>query len=96
MSLAEIIAGLTGLVVLGYPHAGTAFSWATGLWQGLRKPQPPLPMPHEEAVAPSYSSAILDLASVRSRLKATDCLHEEQLKAVDILTLALVAGSDQP
>ena len=94
MTTAQIIAGVLGLAVLAKPHAGTAFTWATGLWQGVRKPAPPLPTPHEEAVAPSYTRSIEDLACVRTRLKVTDCLHEEQLKAVDVLTLALVAGSD--
>jgi len=95
VTAAQIIAGVIGLAVLAKPHAVPAFTWATGLWQGLRKPAPPLPTPHEEAVAPSYTQAIDDLACVRTRLKMTDCLHEEQLKAVDVLTLALVAGSDQ-
>lgn len=95
MTGAELFAGIAAVAALGYPHAKTALTWATGLWQGTHKPQPPLPTPREEAVAPSYSSAINDLASVRSRLKATACLKEEQLKAVDVLTLALVAGSDQ-
>lgn len=94
MTSAELIAGLAALAALGYPHVGRTYTWATGLWQGMRKPQPPLPTKPEEAVAPSYATAINDLASVRSRLKATDCLHEEQLAAVDILTLALVSGSD--
>jgi hypothetical protein len=88
----QILAALGGLAVLAQPYASDVFSWATGLWQGLRKP--PLPTPHEEAVAPSYTAAIEDLACVRARLKDTDCLHEEQLKAIDVLTLALVAGSD--
>ena len=95
MTTAQIIAGVLGLAFLAKPHAGTAFTWATGLWQGLRKPEPPLPTPHEEAVAPSYSQAIEDLANVRTRLKVTECLKDEQLTAVDVLTLALVAGSDQ-
>ena len=95
MTTAQIIAGVLGLAVLAKPHAGTAFTWATGLWQGVRKPVLPPPTPHEEAVALSYAGAIEDLANVRTRLKATECLKDEQLKAVDVLTLALVAGSDQ-
>ena len=95
MTTAQIIAGVLGLAVLGQPHLGTAAIWATGLWQGLRKPEPPPPTPHEEAVAPSYPRAIEALASVRARLKATECLKDEQSKAVSVLTLALVAGSDQ-
>ena len=93
MTPAEIAAAAVAAAALGYPHLGSAYTWATGLWQGLRKP--PLPMPPEEAVAISYATAITDLASVRSRLKVTACLQEEQMAAIDILTLALVAGSDQ-
>lgn len=95
MTPAEIAAAAVAAAALGYPHLGTAYTWATGLWQGIRKPKPPLPMPPEEAVAISYATAITDLASVRSRLKVTACLQEEQMAAIDILTLALVAGSDQ-
>lgn len=95
MTTAQIIAGVIGVAVFAKPHLGEAYSWATGLWQGLRKPQPPLPTKPEEAVAPSYTQAIDDLACVRTRLKVTGCLHEAQLKAVDVLTLALVSGSDK-
>lgn len=95
MTTVQVIAGLLGIAVLAKPHIGEAYLWATGLWQGLRKPEPPLPKPHEEAVAPSYSKAIDDLACVRTRLKVTGCLKDEQLKAIDTLTLALVAGSDK-
>lgn len=95
MTTAQIIAGVIGLAVLAKPNLGTAVTWAASLWQGLRKPEPPLPTPPEEAAAPSYSRAMEDLASVRTRLKATECLKEEQSKAVNVLTLALVAGSDQ-
>jgi hypothetical protein len=95
MTTAQILAGVAALATVGWPHAKDAAIWATGLWQGLRKPQPPLPKPHEEAVAPSYSKAIGDLACVRARLKATSCLKDGELKAIDILTLALVSGSDK-
>lgn len=94
MTTLQVIAGIIGIATVAGPRAGKVLTWATGLWQGLGKPQPPLPTPHEEAVAPSYPKAIADLASVRTRLKGTGLLKEEQLKAVDVLTLALVAGSD--
>ena len=93
MTTLQMIAALGGLAVLAQPYAGNVLTWATGLWQGL--PKPPLPTTPEEAVAPSYTSAIEDLASVRTRLKTTGCLQEGQVKAIDVLTLALVAGSDQ-
>jgi hypothetical protein len=42
----------------------------------------------------TYEQAILRLAEVRSRLIATKALGDDQRKAIDILTLALVDGSD--
>lgn len=51
----------------------------------------PAKLPH---LAPTYQSAIADLAHVRARLAQTDKLDEPTKKAIDVLTLALVAGSD--
>ena len=45
-------------------------------------------------LAPTYQSAIADLAHVRLRLVQTKALDETAKKAIDTLTLALVAGSD--
>jgi len=47
------------------------------------------------AASPDYRGAIANLASVRLRLLRTDCLGDDQKKAIDVLTLALVDGSDQ-
>jgi len=52
----------------------------------------PAPPPH---LTPTYQSAIADLAHVRLRLLQTDHLAEPERKAIDTLTLALVAGSDK-
>jgi hypothetical protein len=46
-------------------------------------------------VKPSYSTVMDDLQSVRLRLLRTGCLNQDQKNAIDILTLALVDGSDQ-
>lgn len=43
----------------------------------------------------SYQDAMENMAVVRSRLVKTDSLGEEQKKAIDVLTLALVSGSDK-
>ena len=43
----------------------------------------------------TYQSAIADLANVRRRLVRTQRLDEPVKKAIDTLTLALVAGSDE-
>lgn len=47
------------------------------------------------AAAPSYRDSIYYLAQVRSRLLATGALNDDQRKAIDVLTLALVDGSDK-
>lgn len=47
------------------------------------------------AAPATYEVAIKNLAVVRSRLIATSLLAENEKKAIDTLTLALVAGSDK-
>lgn len=42
-----------------------------------------------------YQKAMADLASVRKRLANTKTLDDATRKAIDVITLALVAGSDQ-
>lgn len=91
--MTSALAAAVAVVVLLWPKIRSVFGWATGLWQGVLNA--PLPKPHEEAVAPSYQSAIANLANVRLRLRLTERLGDEQKKAVDALTLALVDGSDQ-
>jgi hypothetical protein len=43
---------------------------------------------------PTYKAAINNLAAVRTRLRETGHLSDDQRKAIDVLTLALVDGSD--
>jgi hypothetical protein len=45
--------------------------------------------------SPSYQAAIANLALVRLRLNLTETLTDPEKKAIDALTLALVAGSDK-
>ncbi len=45
--------------------------------------------------SPDYQEAMANLAAVRTRLRLTDCLGDDQKKAIDVLTLALVDGSDE-
>ena len=52
----------------------------------------PAKPPH---LAPTYQSAIADLAHVRLRLLQTDGLDDKSKEAINVLTLALVAGSDK-
>lgn len=52
-------------------------------------------MPRAASEGVSYQSAMADLASVRRRLLQTKQLDDKVKAAIDTLTLALVAGSDQ-
>jgi hypothetical protein len=49
----------------------------------------------DQKVAVTYAGAIDALAVVRSRLLTTKQLSDDQKHAIDVLTLALVAGSDE-
>jgi hypothetical protein len=44
---------------------------------------------------PAYRDSIYNLSQVRLRLLKTQSLGEDQKRAIDVLTLALVDGSDQ-
>jgi hypothetical protein len=61
-------------------------------WLAARRPSLPTVA---ATVKPSYSTVMDDLQSVRLRLLRTGCLAQDQKNAIDILTLALVDGSDQ-
>jgi hypothetical protein len=56
--------------------------------------QPLQPAAPAAVKRPDFRSAIDSLAYVRSRLSATDSLDDKAKAAIDVLTLALVAGSD--
>jgi hypothetical protein len=80
------------VVLLG---AAAALLFGPSVW----KARPVILGPSEAAtqpprLAPTYQSAIADLAHVRLRLLQTEKLDETAKKAIDALTLALVAGSD--
>lgn len=92
MTTVQIIAVIGAAVAAFGPQVSPAIRWAIGLWQDGHAV--PLPKSLEEAIAPSYQTAIANLAAVRLRLRVTERLGEDQRKAVDVLTLALVDGSD--
>lgn len=92
MTILQSLAAVAALGVAFAPQVQLFIQWAIGLWQDDSLVPPPKPL--EEAIAPSYQDAIANLATVRLRLRATDRLGDEQKKAVDTLTLALVDGSD--
>ncbi len=92
MTLLQTLAAAAAMVVALGPQVQLFVQWAIGLWQDDHFVPPPKPL--EEAIAPSYRDAIDNLATVRLRLRVTERLGDEQKKAVDALTLALVDGSD--
>jgi hypothetical protein len=84
MSYEAILATVAAVCVAAWPSLKSAAVW-------LATPRPSAPT----AVKPSYTKAMDDIQSVRQRLLRTECLHEEQKAAIDVLTLALVSGSDK-
>jgi hypothetical protein len=77
------------MTTLQYVAAGLAALVAA--WPQLKL----LPDALVPSSAPDYQEAMANLAAVRTRLRLTDCLGEDQKKAIDVLTLALVDGSDE-
>ena len=81
------------MIYLALVGAAAALLVAPALWKagppafGQAQPTPP--------PGPSYQSAIADLANVRRRLVQTQRLDDKVKAAIDTLTLALVAGSDE-
>lgn len=92
MNVLQGIAAMAAVVVAVGPQLRKAAEYVASLFKA--DPNVPAPKPLDEVVAPSYRDSIASLAAVRLRLKATDCLDDDQKKAIDVLTLALVDGSD--
>jgi|AACY02.3.fsa_nt_gi hypothetical protein len=73
---------------------------AVALWPIGKKPsQRPIYIPSPAELEParrqtSYLDAVACLQKVRSRLVHTNHIEAEQTEALDVLTLALSAGSD--
>jgi hypothetical protein len=90
MTYEQIGAAILAAGVVAWPKLVQAFKWIRG--------KLPSKLPLAAASGVGYEEAIHNLAMVRSRLNATKLLGEEkspQRSAIDTLTLALVAGSDQ-
>ena len=88
MTTTQVLVAAAAALVAAWPLVKNAI-----VWLAARRPLP-LP-PAAAAIKPTYSDAINDLQSVRSRLLRTGCLAQDQKNAIDVLTLALVDGSDQ-
>lgn len=75
---------------------GAALIVLAPLFRPTANPLGPAEMPAKPPhLAPTYQSAIADLAHVRLRLVQTESLNEAVKDAIDTLTLALVSGSDK-
>lgn len=93
MNLLQGLAAAAAVVVAVGPQLRQAAAYVASLF--MADPNVPAPKPLDEVVAPSYRDAIGNLAAVRLRLKATGKLDDDQKQAIDVLTLALVDGSDE-
>lgn len=90
MSAWQLIAAAVGLGIFMLPILPAVIRLAFDFFE------PPAPVkPLDEVVAPNYRDAIYYLSQVRFRLRATETLADDQKQAIDVLTLALVDGSDK-
>lgn len=90
MTLWQYLAAAAGLGVILWPMLPGLLRSVFFLLDG---PAPPV-KPLDDVVAPNYRDAIYHLSQVRFRLRATQRFDDDQKRAIDILTLALVDGSD--
>lgn len=90
MTTGQILAVAAAVLVAVWPQVYAAGERVVG-WMfsddGDHAPAKPL--------GPTYQAAMLALASVRLRLRSTDCLDDNRKQAIDVLTLGLVDGSDK-
>jgi hypothetical protein len=82
--LEPILVTVIAVGFLAWPVLQAAPAWLAGLTRGS-----------VSAKGVSYQAAVGHLAHVRSRLLDTGSLDEPQRAAIDVLTLALVNGSDK-
>lgn len=90
MSVWQYLAGAVALGIFLWPLLPAIIRGVFLFFDGPPRPVKPL----DEVVAPNYRDAIWHLAQVRFRLRVTQKLDEDQRRAIDVLTLALVDGSD--
>lgn len=95
MTREQIVIGAVAAAVALWPQVQAV---AVRVLSMVKRPSPLVPIAPvlpQPAEAVGFESAVHNLALVRSRLLSTAMLAEEQRKAIDVLTLALVAGSDK-
>lgn len=88
------IGGIVAAVaVMLWPQIKFAGSWLAAAAAGLMDREPATE--RHAAAGLNFTASVGYLSKVRARLITTDALGEEQKKAIEVLTLALVAGSDK-
>jgi hypothetical protein len=90
MTIMQFVAVVAAIVVALWPQIYAAVERAVGLLASDDNDHAPAPLS-----GPTYKEAISALAGVRMRLRSTNCFDDERKKAVDVLTLGLVDGSDK-
>lgn len=87
MSTEQAIVIVAAAAIALWPHVESLVKLAMKYVRGVA--------PGSPAATVGFEAAIRDLAGVRSRLNETGYLTDAEKKAIDTLTLALVAGSDK-
>lgn len=89
------IAGLSAAAVVAlWPQIKFAAAWVAVAVASLVRRDAVVPE-RPGVVASNFRDSVAYLAQVRHRLLVTESLGDEQKKAIEVLTLALVAGSDK-
>lgn len=89
----QVAAGVAAVLVALWPQIAALLKQVKVPSVSPIRPAPAAPKPTVQP--PSYAESIMHLAIVRTRLVSTALLGDEQKKSIDVLTLALVEGSDK-
>jgi hypothetical protein len=90
----QVAAAVAAVCVAFWPNVLQAWN----AWRASRPVNVNVDAPDQmvpSAKAPSYRDSIFFLSEVRRRLIVTETLDDSRKKAIDVLTLALVDGSDK-
>lgn len=93
MTTLQYFAAAAGAVIVLWPALYKAAGWAADRLTSVSGGDVPA-LPVKQA-GPTFEQSVANLAKVRSRLIDTSLLADNEKKAIDVLTLALVAGSDK-
>jgi hypothetical protein len=85
----QIAAAVAAVLIAAGPALATVWT------KVLERAWEPQSEPDLKPVGPNYQAAMQSLASVRLRLVRTKTLSKESSAAIEVLTLALIEGSDQ-